>query len=45
MGLSIPQVTQVFLYLKHMGLDVPNVYTLDQAVRVLEQLKEGKAHA
>ena len=45
MGLSIPQVTQVFLHLKHMGLDVPNVYTIEQAVECLNQLAGGKRHA
>ena len=45
MGLSIPQVTQVFLQLRHMGLDVPNVYTIDQAVEALKNLKGGAAHA
>ena len=44
-GLSIPQVTQVFLHLKHMGLDVPNVYTLEQAKKALLQLRGGTAHA
>ena len=43
MGLNIPQVTQVFLHLKQMGLDVPNVYTIDQAVDVLKRLKGGAA--
>ena len=42
MGLSIPQVTQVFLELKKLGLDVKNVYTIDQAVAELLRLKEGK---
>ena len=45
MGLSIPQVTQVFLHLRHMGLDVPNVYTINQAVEALKQMKGGTAHA
>ena len=45
MGLSIPQVTQVFLHLRHMGVDVPNVYTIAQAVEVLKNRKEGAAHA
>lgn len=45
MGLSIPYVTQVFLRLRAMGLDVPNVYTLPQAEEALLALKEGKAHA
>ena len=43
MGLNIPQVTQVFLQLKQLGLDVPNVYTIDQAVDVLKRLKGGAA--
>lgn len=41
MGLSIPQVTQIFLHLRDLGLEVDNVYTIDQAVKVLKQLKEG----
>ena len=45
MGLSIPQVTQVFLQLQQMGLDVPSVYTLDQAVAALKKLRGGEANA
>ena len=45
MGLSIPQVTQVFLHLRKMGVDVPNVYTIDQAVEALKAIKGGAAHA
>ena len=45
MGLNIPQVTQVFLHLRKMGVDVPNVYTIDQAVEALKNLKGGAAHA
>ena len=45
MGLSIPYVTQVFFRLRHMGLDVPNVYTLSQAEEALVALKEGTRHA
>ena len=45
MGLAIPQVTQVFLQLCEMGLDVDNVYTIDQAVEQLKKLKGGMAHA
>ena len=45
MGLNIPQVTQIFLHLKQMGLDVDNVYTIEQAVSILSRLKEGKVHA
>ena len=39
MGLNIPQVTQVFLHLKSMGVDVPNVYTIDQAVAAIKAMK------
>ena len=45
MGLNIPQVTQIFLHLKQMGLDVDSVYTIEQAVSILSRLKEGKVHA
>jgi len=45
MGLSIPQVTQVFLELRAMGLDIVNVYTIAQAVAELKKLKGGTAHA
>ncbi|MDO5153705.1 MAG: energy-coupling factor transporter ATPase [Eubacteriales bacterium] len=45
MGLSIPQVTQVFLQLRKLGLDVENVYTLDQAVAALKSLKGGAGNA
>jgi energy-coupling factor transport system ATP-binding protein len=45
MGLSIPQVTQVFLHLKKLGLDVENVYTIDQAVEALKRIKGGTGHA
>ena len=45
MGLSIPQVTQVFLHLKKMGLDIGSVYTIDQAVDALKKLKGGVSNA
>ena len=45
MGLSIPQVTQVFLHLREMGVPVNNVYTIDQAVAELKRLKGGTVHA
>ena len=45
MGLSIPQVTQVFLHLRKMGVPVENVYTIDQAVAELKRLKGGNANA
>ena len=44
MGLNIPQVTQVFLHLRQMGLDVPGGYTIEQAVSALKNRKEA-AHA
>lgn len=45
MGLNIPRVTQIFLDLRKKGLDVPNVYTIEQAVDTLIRLKEGNARA
>ena len=45
MGLSIPEVTQVFLYLRKLGLDVENVYTIGQAVAALKKIRGGAAHA
>lgn len=44
MGLSIPQVTQVFLHLRNMGLDVKNVYTIPQAIAELKKMG-GIPHA
>ena len=45
MGLNIPQVTQVFLHLRKMGLNVGNVYTIDQAVSELKRIKGGAVNA
>ena len=45
MGLSIPQVTQVFLHLKKLGLPVEPVYTIDQAVAALKKLRGGAENA
>ena len=45
MGLNIPHVTQVFLELKKLGLDVKNVYTIEQAAAEIRRLKEGNRHA
>ena len=45
MGLDIPEVTRVFMRLKMLGLDVPPVYTMEQAVSALRALKEGKSYA
>ena len=45
MGLNIPQVTQVFLELKKLGLDVKNAYTIEQAAAEIRRLKGGNCHA
>ena len=45
MGLNIPQVTQIFLKLRALGVEVPNVYTLDAAVAALLEKKGGSVHA
>jgi len=41
MGLNIPDVTKVFMRLKEKGMNVPNVYTTEQAVAALKKLKGG----
>ena len=41
-GLDIPELTRVFMKLRSLGLDVPLVYTMDQAVEALEKCREGK---
>lgn len=44
LGLSVPEVTKVFLRLREMGLDVPvDVYTVPYAVKTLLRYKEGGA--
>ena len=45
MGLDIPDITRVFLRLQQMGLDVEPVYTMDQALKAVKRLKEGKENA
>jgi energy-coupling factor transport system ATP-binding protein len=45
MGLDIPELTRVFLHLQKLGMDIRQVYTLEQAVSVLKAMKEGKADA
>lgn len=46
MGLDVPQVTQVFLRLRELGVPVDaSVYTVDQALQVLLAEKGGQAHA
>ena len=42
MGLDIPEVTQVFLQLEKIGLKLPKVYTMEQAI---DALKGGICHA
>ena len=42
MGLNIPQVTQVFLHLRAMGVEVPSVYTIDQAVAAIKARKGAR---
>ena len=44
-GLDIPQVTQIFLHLRELGINVPNVYTIEQAVAALKAVRGGSAHA
>ncbi len=45
MGLDIPEVTQVFLRLREMGVPVNNVYTVEQAAAEYRRLKGGAVHA
>lgn len=41
LGLSVPEVTKVFLRLRELGLDVPvDVYTIPYAIDLLKRLKE-----
>ena len=42
MGLDIPDITRVFLRLQQMGLPLEPVYTIDQAIAAVKNLKEGK---
>jgi len=42
-GLAVPQITQVFLHLRAMGLDVASdLYTVEDALRELRRLKGGR---
>ena len=41
MGLDIPELTRVFMRLRMLGLNVPPVYTMEQAVNAIRALKEG----
>ncbi len=45
MGLDIPEITNIFLHLRRLGLDVEPVYTMEQAVAVLTRLKGVRTDA
>lgn len=45
MGLDIPEITRIFLYLRQKGLDIEPAYTLEQAAQLLIALKGGKLNA
>ena len=45
MGLDIPDVSRVFMRLQQLGLSVPSVYSIGQAVALLKGMKEGNVHA
>ena len=43
LGLSVPQVTQIFLKLRQMGLDIPtDVYTMPYAVKTIQKALEAR---
>jgi len=42
-GLNVPQITTVFRHLRELGVQVPNVYTIEQALDVLLSMKGGAA--
>ena len=43
LGLSVPQVTQIFLKLRQMGLDIPaDVYTIPYAVKAIQKALAAK---
>ena len=43
LGLSVPQVTKIFLKLREMGVDVPaDVYTIPYAVKTLLEAKRRR---
>ena len=46
LGLSVPQVTKIFLKLREMGLDIPtDVYTTPYAVKTVLKALEAKKEA
>ncbi len=43
MGLSVPQVTQIFMQLRRMGVDIPvDVYTIPYAVKTIRRVLEER---
>ena len=43
LGLSVPQVTKIFLKLREMGVDVPaDVYTVPYAVKMILEAKQRR---
>ena len=44
-GLDIPEITQIFMQLRNLGVDVPLVYTRAQAVKALQEMRGGQSHA
>ena len=43
LGLSVPQVTQIFLKLRAMGVDIPtDVYTIPYAVKTIQKVLAAK---
>ena len=45
MGLDIPEVSRIFMRLQQLGLTVPSVYSIEQAVALLKGMKEGNIRA
>lgn len=45
MGLDVPEVTKVCLRLRELGIDLPPVYTMEQAVQELTARMGGHIHA
>ena len=43
MGLSVPQITRIFLRLRELGVDIPtDVYTMPYAVKTILKAVENK---
>ena len=45
MGLDMPDVTRIFMRLRQLGLSLPTVYSVEQAVALLKKMKEGEVSA